>query len=589
AGASRRIGSGLGEAVPRQLVVLPVLFEGQVNAVIELACLTQLSDIHQVFLDQLTESIGIVVNTIAAGMRTEMLLQQSQSLTQELQSQQEELRRTNDQLGEKAKLLEIKNREVELAKEELEDTAGQLALTSKDKSEFLANMSHELRTPLNSLLILSRMLSDNPDGNLTLKQMEFARTIHGAGTDLLALINDILDLSKIESGTMAVDATPVAFRELGEKVEQNFRRMAREKGLEFDVRLAANLPTSFTTDPKRLQQILKNLLSNAFKFTDRGNVTLAVTPAVDGWSRDHTILNQADEVLAFSVSDTGIGIAPEKKRIIFEAFQQADGTTSRRYGGTGLGVAISRELTRLRGGEIKVTSEPGKGSTFTLFLPRTYVAEGTPAIAARRPVADVIFPRPQPQPLASPPPAFVADDREQVSPGDRVLLVIEDDATFAQTVVDAARGQGFKVVRASECEAGLVFARSLRPTAIHLDLRLPDLDDWTVLHQLKHDPTTRHIPVAIISGDDQRGRGLKMGAFGYVTKPAEAEAVAAALGDVAGFLAAPRRSLLVVEDDPAARQGIQALVGGPSVDILAVSTRHGALQAPPRPPLPPPA
>jgi HAMP domain-containing protein/CheY-like chemotaxis protein/signal transduction histidine kinase len=573
-----RIGSGLGEATPRQLIVLPVLFEGQVNAVIELACLTGLSDIHQTFLDQLTESIGIVVNTIAAGMRTESLLTQSQTLTQELQSQQEELRRTNDQLGEKAKLLEIKNREVELAKEELEEKAEQLALTSKYKSEFLANMSHELRTPLNSLLILSRMLSDNPDGNLSLKQVEFARTIHGAGTDLLALINDILDLSKIESGTMTVDATQVAFRELGEYVEQNFRHVAQQKSLDFGIRLAPDLPPTFTTDPKRLQQILKNLLSNAFKFTDRGQVTLEISRATGGWSRDHAILQRAGEVLAFTVGDTGIGIAPEKKRIIFEAFQQADGTTSRRYGGTGLGLSISRELSRLLGGEITVMSDVGKGSSFTLFLPRTYVAESQAATVPRRAqVGEVLYPRPPV--VASTPPVAVADDREQVAPGDRVLLVIEDDAAFASAVVDAARGKGFKVVRASDGEAGLSFARRLRPSAISLDLRLPDLDGWTVLDQLKHDPATRHIPVEIISADDQRSRGLKMGAFGYVTKPAAPETVSGALGEVASFLAAPRRRLLVVEDDEQARHSIQALVGGPSTEIVAVASGEQALEA----------
>jgi CheY-like chemotaxis protein/HAMP domain-containing protein len=575
-----RIGSGLGDAAPRQIIVLPVLFEGQVNAVIELASFAQLSDIHQVFLDQLTESIGIVVNTIAAGMRTEMLLKQSQSLTQELQSQQEELRRTNDQLGEKAKLLEIKNREVELAKEELEEKAEQLALTSKYKSEFLANMSHELRTPLNSLLILSRILSDNPEGNLSQKQVEFARTIHGAGTDLLALINDILDLSKIESGTMVVDATAVSFRDLGDYVEQNFRHVAQQKAVEFDVQLAPSLSPTFTTDLKRLQQILKNLLSNAFKFTDKGRVTLAISPAVDGWSRDHAVLNRAGEVLAFAVTDTGIGIASDKKRIIFEAFQQADGTTSRRYGGTGLGLSISRELTRLLGGELRVTSEVGHGSTFTLFLPRVYspqvVADqpAAPRPAQVRPPIVVLPPAPT---LAASLAAPLADDRDQIGAEDRVLLVIEDDMAFARALMECARTQGWKVVLANEGEAGIHLARRLRPAAISLDLRLPEIDGWTVLDQLKHDGGTRHIPVVIMSADPQRPRGLKMGAFAYVTKPATIEVVAAALADVTAFLTQQRRPLLVVEDDEEARISIEALLGGPEVEIITAASGQEAL------------
>ena len=415
-----RVTSGLGQSAPRSLVILPVLFEGQVNAVIEIASFDRPSDIHQVFLDQLTESIGIVVNTIAASMRTEALLQQSQSLTQELQSQQEELRQTNErlerqagtlreseerlklqqeelqqtneELEEKAKLLEIKNREIEYAKSEIEEKAEQLALTSKYKSEFLANMSHELRTPLNSLLILSKMLSENVEGNLTPKQVGFSTTIHASGTDLLALINDILDLSKIESGTIAVEPGEVRLVDLRDYVEQNFRHVAQQKQLDFSVELQPGVPISVVTDAKRLQQILKNLLSNAFKFTEHGHVTMEVKLASYGWSRGHEILNQADAVIAFSVTDTGIGIPEEKQRIIFEAFQQADGTTSRRYGGTGLGLSISREIARLLGGEIRVVSVPGTGSTFTFYLARHYAAP--PQVAAPRLIARAPLPAP---------------------------------------------------------------------------------------------------------------------------------------------------------------------------------------------------
>jgi signal transduction histidine kinase len=392
------IGSALGEAPPLNIIVLPVLFEQEVKAVIELASFNRFSETHQSFLDQLTESIGIVLNTIAANMRTEGLLKQSQLLTTELQSQQEELRNTNDRLEqqaatlrqseellrqqqealqqsnddleEKARLLELqkrevetKNREVSVAKSALEDKAEQLSLTSRYKSQFLANMSHELRTPLNSLLILSKLLTENPEGNLSGKQKEFAKTIHAAGSDLLALINDILDLSKIESGTVSMEVSSVGFRDLVENMERTFRQIADERKLDFHVEIDPNLPVAMRTDSKRLQQVLRNLLSNAFKFTEQGGVTLQIGSA------EGSPLRAGSQWIAMSVTDTGIGIPEEKQRIIFEAFQQADGTTSRKYGGTGLGLSISREIARLLGGEIVVSSAPGRGSTFTLFVP----------------------------------------------------------------------------------------------------------------------------------------------------------------------------------------------------------------------------
>ena len=382
-----RVSSGLGNAVPANIIVLPIVFEGTVKAVLELASFDQFNPTHQAFLDQLTESIGIVLNTIEANMRTEDLLKQSQSLAQELQSRQEELQQTNQELQEKAKLLahqnvevERKNSEVEQARQALEEKAEQLALTSKYKSEFLANMSHELRTPLNSLLILSDQLSKNPDGNLSDKQTEYAKTIHSSGNDLLMLINDILDLSKIESGTVVVDVGELRFTDLHNFVERTFRHVAEAKGVEFIIESDPELPRNLTTDSKRLQQIIKNLLSNAFKFTHRGNVRFTIKRALGGWHPDNEILSASDTVVAITVADTGIGIPAEKQQIIFEAFQQADGSTSRKYGGTGLGLAISREITRMLGGEITLSSEPGVGSTFKLYLPLSF----TPATTTRR-------------------------------------------------------------------------------------------------------------------------------------------------------------------------------------------------------------
>src|SRR6266545_2223780 len=368
-----QISSGLGQATPLNIIVLPVVFEGEVKAVMELASFERFNKTHLAFLEQLTESIGIVLNTIEANSRTEELLKQSQGLARELQSQQEELQQTNEELEEKAKLLasqnaevERKNKEVEQARRALEEKAEQLALTSKYKSEILANQ-----------------LGDNPDGNLTPRQIEFARTIHSSGQDLLVLINDILDLSKIESGTVTVEVGDLTFADLTELVARTFKHVAESRHLDFHIEADPALPRTIQTDTKRLQQVLKNLLANAFKFTEEGSATLRIRPATGGWSPDQQILNQARSVIAFEVTDTGIGIPAEKQQIIFEAFQQAMGGTSRKYGGTGLGLAISREISRLLGGELKLEkSAPVEGSTFVLYVPQSYTPGPRPRASA---------------------------------------------------------------------------------------------------------------------------------------------------------------------------------------------------------------
>jgi CheY-like chemotaxis protein len=574
------VDSVLLQVVPRSVVVLPVVFEGQIKAVLALASLNEFGPGHLGFLEQLTASIGIVVNSIEATMQTEGLLKQSQTLATELQTQQKELQQTNEQLEQKAQQLaernvdvERKNQEIEQARRALEEKATELALTSKYKSEFLANMSHELRTPLNSILILGQQLGENPDGNLTAKQVEFARTIHGAGTDLLNLISDILDLSKIESGTVTVDAEEIFFANLLDMVARPFRHEADGRRLSFDVQLDSNLGLSMVTDSKRLQQVLKNLLSNAFKFTEHGGVRLSVSTALGGWSADSPTLSQAPTVVAFEVSDTGIGIAPEKQKIIFEAFQQADAGTSRKYGGTGLGLAISRELSNLLGGEIQLRSTPGAGSTFTLYLPLKFA--GLP-VASRLSNAPVSA-----RPLAAPsevrPVENIPDDRHELHPGDFMLLIVEDDPHYARVVVDLARDAGFKVLVAMNGADALALARQYQPTAVSLDVFLPDMLGWTVLSQLKQDPATRHIPVQMITLDEDRQHGLARGAFAFLTKPATAEGLNAALARMKEYAKQRRRRLLVVEDNAAEQLSIVQLLDHDDIDIATAATGAEAL------------
>ena len=577
--------SGLFKALPKNVIVLPVLFEGRVKAVIELASLGSFTDLQISFLDQLTASIGIVLNSIEATMQTEGLLTQSQQLAIELQTQQRELQQTNDQLEQKAQQLaernvevEGKNQEIEHARRALEEKASELALASKYKSDFLANMSHELRTPLNSVLILGQQLGDNAEGNLTPKQVEFARTIYSAGTDLMNLISDILDLAKIESGTVTVDAEEVFFNTLQHMVARPFRHEAEDRGLSFDVQIDPELDRSIITDSKRLQQVLKNLLSNAFKFTEQGGVKLNIYRAIEGWSPDHPTLKNAPGVVAFEVSDTGIGISPEKQKIIFEAFQQADASTSRRFGGTGLGLAISRELSNLLGGEIQLRSQPAVGSTFILYLP--IKCAGSPATVASRVVAAtaaasvVSAAR-----LAELAVDRLPDDRADLQPGDMTLLIVEDDLRFNRIICDLARQAGFKVLAATRGIDALALAREYQPTAVSLDVFLPDMLGWTVLSQLKQDPSTRHIPVQVVTLDENRQHGLARGAFSFMTKPSSEEDLAAALEWIKAYVKRRRRRLLVIEDNPAEQLSISELLGHGDIDLITVGTGGDALKA----------
>ncbi|MGQ0661028.1 HAMP domain-containing protein [Sphingosinicella sp.] len=537
-----RIGSGLGQSSPANIAVLPALFEDEVKAVIELASFGEFNETHHNFLNQLMESIGIVLNTIAATMRTEGLLSQSQLLTQELQARQtelttkqEELHATNEELQEKAQLLENekkqveeKNLEIDMARRAIEEKAEQLSLTSKYKSEFLANMSHELRTPLNSLLILSKLLADNPHGNLNDKQTEFARTIHSAGSDLLSLINDILDLSKIESGTISIETGDMPLASLRQHMERTFRQLAADKGLQFQVQFDDNLPEAIRTDEKRLQQVVLNLLSNAFKFTPEGSVTLSVRAADQGWSTNHPVLRNVEQAIEIAVTDTGIGIPEDKQKLIFEAFQQADATTSRRFGGTGLGLSISREIARLLGGELQVRSLPGKGSTFTLFVPLAAAAISAPqgASTARYENTGAAVPSALPGSLD------VSDDRDDLG-SDPFVLIVEDDVTFASVLLDLARSAGLKGVVSTAGAGTLALARKLQPNAITLDLGLDDINGFVLLDLLKHDPVTGRIPIHVISGAEGADAATKLGALEITGKPAAHEDLQRMFGKIA--------------------------------------------------------
>jgi signal transduction histidine kinase len=522
--------SGLGEAAPADLFVLPVLFEEQVLGVIELASLQHFSEVHTGFLSQLVETIGVVLNTIIANVRTEELLEQSQRLAQELQVQSVELQRTNAELEDKARLLteqssdlEIKNREIELARLGLEEKAEQLALSSQYKSEFLANMSHELRTPLNSLLILAKLLADNPESNLTDKQIEFARTIHSAGSDLLSLINDILDLSKVEAGKMDVHPAPIVLADVCDYVESAFGPLAEQQGLELVVDLDEGVLPAVVTDEQRLQQVLKNLLSNAMKFTERGSVSLKVHRAMPAAPFGVPTLDDAEQVVAFSVTDTGIGVPPDKLKLIFEAFQQADGTTSRKYGGTGLGLSISREIARLLGGAIAVESEAGRGSTFTLYVPATYPFGDRDSIVALIESPALTAPRQVPMLTASPSAAAPIDGPDPLQGA--TVLVVDDDVRNVFALTSALELHGMHVLYADNGRDGIrLLHENGQVDLVLMDVMMPDMDGNETTSEIRRIPSLQGLPVLFLTAKampGDRDKSLAAGASDYITKPVD--------------------------------------------------------------------
>ena len=584
-----QIVSGLGQAAPHNIIVLPILFEGRVMAVIEIAAFARFQAIHLNFLDQLAEGLGIVFNSIESASNTEALLLQSQSLAGELKAQQEELQLSNAELEQKALQLasqnaevERKNREIEVARASLQEKAEQLALTSKYKSEFLANMSHELRTPLNSLLLLAEQMRLNRDQNLTTKQLEMVQFIHASGSDLLHLINDILDLSKIESGSVTLEIEDLACVDLADQMEKTFHHLAEAKGLTFKRDFAPTLPLTVRTDAQRLQQVLKNLLSNAIKFTAKGAVTLTVAPARSGWNRENQVLERAPLVLAFSVNDTGIGIAHAKQKLIFEAFQQGDTSTSRRYGGTGLGLAISREIAYLLGGEICMDSEEGVGSTFIFYLPQQLA--GAPAMPSLRET------QPRPGIKAEAPAAratganvrprtVLRDDRTMLAPEDPLLLIIEDDPAFARCMQDMAQEFGFKTLHTVSGEEGMRLARQYQPDAITLDLVLPDADGWNIADRLKGEAATDTIPVHVISVRDLPPSSALHGAASYTAKPADLDTLKKIFAEMTQDLVRPIRALLVIEQDSARQDAIMHALKSGEVELDAAASAVEALAA----------
>ncbi len=601
-----KVVSGTGMSKPRNLVVLPVENDGVVNGVVELGFMRSIGPRDHEFLQLIANSMGDFIEAALYRERLQDALAETQQLNEELQVQQEELRvsnegleergralvesqsrletqqaeleQTNVQLEDYAKRLERQKADLLEAQDELAANAARLEQSSRYKSEFLANMSHELRTPLNSSLILARLLQENRTGNLTEEQVRYAETIHASNSDLLVLINDILDLSKVEAGHIVIDNEPVAVDSMLQSLREMFEPMAATKSLALSVARAPGAPDTIVTDGQRVTQILRNLLSNALKFTERGEVAL-------------TVAASDTDTLRFDVRDTGIGIAADKLELIFEAFQQADGSTSRHYGGSGLGLSISREFARLLGGRVSVASEPGKGSVFTLWLPlRPGEAEVAEAAHPTRAAAPLMHPASSARPAASPAPqsvaetaladapASLADDRHARRHENRLILAIEDDLAFAEILRDLTHELDFDFVHAVDATTGLTLVRDMQPTAVLLDVGLPDRSGLTVLEWLKNDPATRHIPIHIVSATDHAEKALHLGAVGYTLKPTARTTLEAAIRRLESRLQQRMKRVLVIEDDAAMRESIRALLQSETTEIVAVATLAGALE-----------
>jgi CheY-like chemotaxis protein len=591
------IGSALGQDTPKHLVIVPAHADDVVNAVIELGFLHAIDDGILDLLDQTAAAIGIALRSARFRTQLQDALQETQRQSEELQVQSEELRvsneeleeqgralkesqvrleqqqveleQTNSQLEEQAQTLETQRDDLERTGAAVELKARELEQASQYKTDFLANMSHELRTPLNSLLILSKLLGDNPEGNLSDDQVKFARTIQSSGNDLLTLINDILDLSKIEAGHLQIQPASVPLQRLAADIRQIFQPVADEHKLAFEISLPDEGPTAVETDRQRLEQILKNLLSNAFKFTERGSVRLAIAPA------------GADR-LAFTVIDTGIGVSAEQQASIFDAFRQADGTISRKYGGTGLGLSISRELARLLGGAITLESQPGKGSSFTVTIPLSYDPAQVPprdprASLPSEPIAEAPSAAPKPKRARAVRP--LQDDRDTLTDARRLLLVVEDDDSFAAIVRDLSHEMGFQCIVAGSAEEALSLAKEHKPSAVVLDVGLPDQSGLTVLDRLKRDNLTRHIPIHVISGSDHSQTAMSLGAVGHLLKPVKREDLAGVLQGLEFKLTNTSRRVLIVEDDEVQRDAVGKLLASADVETLGVGTAAECLEA----------
>ena len=586
------ISSGIGKGTPNELVVVPASIDGVVHAVLELGFFGATDADQRELLSRVSESIAVAVRAAKDRQRLEELLQETQQQAEELQAGAEELRVSNEELEEQGRALRESQAHLEVQQSELEQINSQLeeqtqllehqkdelakaqvVLSARSdelqraneyKSEFLANMSHELRTPLNSTLILAKLLADNKDGNLTPAQVKFARTITSAGNDLLALINDVLDLSRIEAGKVELAPEQISVAAAVESLVKTFQPTAEQNHLRFSWVVEPGVPEQIETDPQRLGQILKNLLSNAFKFTEKGEVAMRVFSPQSG-------------TVAFAVRDTGVGIAPHQQEVIFEAFRQADGSIHRKFGGTGLGLSISRDLAALLGGAISVQSALGEGSVFTLTVPQAFTS-GTP-LPERRPAAVLKTPEKKPAPQA---PAVAAakvpeDDRNVITPGGRVILLVEDDPAFAMILRDLVHEMGFQCVAAASANEGLIAAGQYLPSAILLDVNLPDHSGLGVLDALKRDSRTRHIPVHMISVSDYKREALELGAIGYALKPAKREELVEVLRRLEAKFSQSVRRVLIVEDDARQRESVRQLLSNAEVQITAVASAGEAL------------